>query len=40
MPANVTTGNTTINGHTVPYRIDPTTCKNTISIIPPHAIAP
>ena len=40
VPFNVTTGNTTINGHTVPYRIDPTTCKNTISIIPPHAIAP
>ena len=29
VPANVATGTTTINGQTVPWRIDPTTCKNT-----------
>jgi hypothetical protein len=40
VPANVTTGTTTINGVTVPWRIDPVTCKNTVSTVPPHVIAP
>jgi glyoxylase-like metal-dependent hydrolase (beta-lactamase superfamily II) len=40
VPANVTTGTTTINGMTVPWRIDPVTCKNTVSTVPPHVIAP
>jgi glyoxylase-like metal-dependent hydrolase (beta-lactamase superfamily II) len=40
VPANVTTGSTTINGMTVPLRIDPTTCKNTVATVPPHSISP
>jgi glyoxylase-like metal-dependent hydrolase (beta-lactamase superfamily II) len=40
IPANVTTGNTTINGQTVPWRIDATTCKNTVATVPPHNISP
>jgi glyoxylase-like metal-dependent hydrolase (beta-lactamase superfamily II) len=40
VPANVTTGNTTINGFTVPWRIDPVTCKNTVATVPPHVITP
>jgi glyoxylase-like metal-dependent hydrolase (beta-lactamase superfamily II) len=40
VPSNVTTGNTTINGTTVPWRIDANTCKNTIAIVPPHTIQP
>lgn len=40
VPANVATGNTTVNGVTVPFRIDPTTCKNTVAVVPPHPISP
>jgi glyoxylase-like metal-dependent hydrolase (beta-lactamase superfamily II) len=40
VPADVTTGNTVINGLTVPWRIDPVTCKNTVSMVPPHVITP
>jgi glyoxylase-like metal-dependent hydrolase (beta-lactamase superfamily II) len=40
IPANVATGNTTVNGMTVPWRIDATTCKNTVAVIPPHNIIP
>lgn len=40
VPANVTTGTTTLGGATVPWRIDPVVCKETISTVPPHSIAP
>jgi glyoxylase-like metal-dependent hydrolase (beta-lactamase superfamily II) len=40
VPSNVTTGTTTVNGHTVPFRIDATTCKNTVAVVPPHIITP
>jgi glyoxylase-like metal-dependent hydrolase (beta-lactamase superfamily II) len=40
IPANVATGTTTVNGLTVPWRIDATTCKNTVAMIPPHSINP
>jgi glyoxylase-like metal-dependent hydrolase (beta-lactamase superfamily II) len=40
VPDDVTTGTTTINGMTVPWRIDPVTCKNTVSTVPAHSIAP
>jgi glyoxylase-like metal-dependent hydrolase (beta-lactamase superfamily II) len=40
VPANVLTGNTTINGSTVPFRINPTVCKNTVAIVPAHPIVP
>jgi glyoxylase-like metal-dependent hydrolase (beta-lactamase superfamily II) len=40
IPANVATATTTVNGQTVPYRINPTTCRNTIAAIPPHTITP
>jgi hypothetical protein len=40
IPAKVTTGTTTVNGQTVPWRIDATTCKNTVATVPPHNIKP
>jgi glyoxylase-like metal-dependent hydrolase (beta-lactamase superfamily II) len=45
VPASVTTGTTTISlpglpPVTGPWRIDATTCKNTISTVPPHTISP
>ena len=40
VPPNVSTGTTTVNGQAVPWRIDPTTCKNTVSVVPPHTITP
>ena len=40
VPANVATGTITVNGHTVAFRIDATTCKNTIAVVPPHTIQP
>jgi len=45
VPANVTTGTTEITvpklgGKSGPYRIDATTCKNTIAAVPPHNINP
>lgn len=40
VPPNVTTGNTVINGKTVPFRINATTCKNTVAVVPPHTISP
>jgi hypothetical protein len=45
VPANVTTGTTEITvpklgGTSGPYRIDATTCKNTIAAVPPHNINP
>jgi glyoxylase-like metal-dependent hydrolase (beta-lactamase superfamily II) len=40
IPAAVTTGTTTINGQTVPWRIDAATCKNTVATVPPHNISP
>lgn len=40
VPSDVATGNTTINGRTVPWRIDPVTCKNTVATVPPHNVTP
>jgi glyoxylase-like metal-dependent hydrolase (beta-lactamase superfamily II) len=46
VPANVATGSTTISLPGVtppvvgPWRIDPVTCKDTISMVPPHTISP
>jgi len=40
VPANVASGNTTVNGKTVAFRIDATTCKNTVAVVPPHTISP
>jgi glyoxylase-like metal-dependent hydrolase (beta-lactamase superfamily II) len=40
IPANVATGTTVVNGQTVPFRIDPVTCKNTVAVVPSHTIAP
>jgi glyoxylase-like metal-dependent hydrolase (beta-lactamase superfamily II) len=40
VPANVASGNTTVNGKTVPFRIDATVCKNTVAVVPPHTISP
>jgi glyoxylase-like metal-dependent hydrolase (beta-lactamase superfamily II) len=45
VPANVTTGSTTISLPGLPpvvgpWRTDPVTCKNTISTVPPHVITP
>ena len=45
VPANVATGTTEITvpklgGKSGPYRIDATTCKNTIAAVPPHSINP
>jgi glyoxylase-like metal-dependent hydrolase (beta-lactamase superfamily II) len=45
VPANVTTGSTTISLPGLPpvvgpWRIDSVTCKNTISTVPPHVITP
>jgi glyoxylase-like metal-dependent hydrolase (beta-lactamase superfamily II) len=40
IPANVETGTTTVNGTVVPWRIDPVVCKDTVSTVPPHTIAP
>jgi hypothetical protein len=40
VPADVTTGHTVINDVVVPWRIDPVTCKNTVSTVPPHGITP
>jgi len=45
VPANVTTGSTTISLPGVPpvvgpWRIDSVVCKNTISTVPPHTIMP
>jgi glyoxylase-like metal-dependent hydrolase (beta-lactamase superfamily II) len=40
VPPNVTTGTTTVNGTSVPFRIDATICKNTVATVPPHTIQP
>jgi glyoxylase-like metal-dependent hydrolase (beta-lactamase superfamily II) len=40
VPPNVATGTTTVNGVTVPFRINATTCKNTVATVPPHTISP
>jgi glyoxylase-like metal-dependent hydrolase (beta-lactamase superfamily II) len=40
VPANVASGNTTVNGVTVPFRIDATTCWHTVAVVPPHTITP
>src|SRR5262249_35861716 len=40
VPGNVTTGSTIVNGITVPWRINATVCKNTVSVVPPHQIKP
>lgn len=45
VPTNVAGGSTTISLPGLPpvvgpWRIDPVTCKNTISTVPPHVIAP
>jgi glyoxylase-like metal-dependent hydrolase (beta-lactamase superfamily II) len=45
VPANVTTGSTTISLPGLPpvvgpWRIDPVVCKDTISTVPPHTISP
>jgi glyoxylase-like metal-dependent hydrolase (beta-lactamase superfamily II) len=45
VPVDVTTGSTTISLPGIPaikgpWRIDPVVCKNTISTVPPHTIAP
>jgi glyoxylase-like metal-dependent hydrolase (beta-lactamase superfamily II) len=45
VPANVTTGTTRITvpalgGAFGPWRIDPTVCRHTISMVPPHTIMP
>ena len=45
VPANVTTGSTQISLPGLPpvfgaWRLDPVTCKTTISAVPPHVIAP
>jgi glyoxylase-like metal-dependent hydrolase (beta-lactamase superfamily II) len=45
VPANVTTGSTTISlpglpPQVGPWRIDSVVCKNTISTVPPHVITP
>jgi hypothetical protein len=29
-----------VNGKTVPFRIDATTCWNTVAVVPPHTISP
>lgn len=40
VPANVASGTTTVNGQTVPYRIDPNTCRNNVARVPQHQIQP
>jgi glyoxylase-like metal-dependent hydrolase (beta-lactamase superfamily II) len=40
VPANVASGTTTVNGKTVPLRLDANTCKNTVAVVPPHPIKP
>jgi glyoxylase-like metal-dependent hydrolase (beta-lactamase superfamily II) len=40
VPANVGTGSTTVNGHTVKFRIDASTCRHTVAVVPPHRISP
>ncbi|HZQ97260.1 MAG TPA: MBL fold metallo-hydrolase [Chloroflexota bacterium] len=40
VPPDVATGTTTVNGVVVPWRIDATTCKNTVAVVPPHQITP
>jgi glyoxylase-like metal-dependent hydrolase (beta-lactamase superfamily II) len=40
VPNNVAVGTTTVNGLTVPFRIDATVCKNTVAQVPPHMIKP
>jgi glyoxylase-like metal-dependent hydrolase (beta-lactamase superfamily II) len=46
VPANVTTGSTTISlpgvtpAQVGPWRIDSVVCKNTISTVPPHVVTP
>jgi len=40
VPSNVAIGTTTVNGVPVPFRINATTCKNTVAVVPPHTITP
>lgn len=40
VPADVATGTTTVNGQTVPYRIDPNTCRTNVAQVPQHQIQP
>jgi glyoxylase-like metal-dependent hydrolase (beta-lactamase superfamily II) len=40
VPANVASGSTSINGMSVPWRINATTCWNTVATVPPHTISP
>lgn len=40
VPANVSSGTTTVNGVAVPFRIDATTCWTTVAKVPPHTITP
>jgi hypothetical protein len=40
VPADVATGTTSVNGQTVLWRIDATTCQDTVAIVPPHTPQP
>ncbi len=40
VPANVSSGTTTVNGVAVPFRIDATTCWKTVAVVPAHTITP
>jgi glyoxylase-like metal-dependent hydrolase (beta-lactamase superfamily II) len=40
VPTNVANGTTSVNGKNVPYRIDATTCRKTVAVVPPHSINP
>jgi glyoxylase-like metal-dependent hydrolase (beta-lactamase superfamily II) len=40
VPSNVTTGNTVVNGTTVPFRINANTCWKTVATVPPHTVSP
>jgi glyoxylase-like metal-dependent hydrolase (beta-lactamase superfamily II) len=40
VPSNVASGSTVVNGMTVPFRIDATTCWKTVAVVPPHTISP
>ena len=40
VPANVASSSTVVNGTTVPFRIDATTCWKTVAVVPAHTISP
>src|SRR5216683_2000578 len=40
VPANVSSGTTTVNSVAVPFRIDPTVCWKTVAVVPAHTITP